>query len=187
MDDSGRVILPDKAVPVSLRGLWVERARLAVYAVDDAGLMDGTVDPDRLEGIPASAMRLVKEREVILKKGRFTVYRSASLNLDPLPPGYYIMEAVGGGARGRSAFLVTRFGLVAKASRSGALLFAADLLDGRARPGAEIRAVSPGGRGAFRVSRCYRCLRTSVHRRRVRENKGYRTLGRQPGDPESGK
>jgi len=134
MDDSGRVILPDKAVPVSLRGLWVERARLAVYAVDDAGLMDGTVDPDRLEGIPASAMRLVKEREVILKKGRFTVYRSASLNLDPLPPGYYIMEAVGGGARGRSAFLVTRFGVVAKASRSGALLFAADLLDGRARP-----------------------------------------------------
>ena len=147
MDDSGRVILPDKAVPVSLRGLWVERARLAVYAVDDAGLMDGTVDPDRLEGIPASAMRLVKEREVILKKGRFTVYRSASLNLDPLPPGYYIMEAVGGGARGRSAFLVTRFGLVAKASRSGALLFAADLLDGRARPGAEIRAV-PLGAGA---------------------------------------
>jgi len=145
LDDSGRVILPDKAVPVSLRGLWVDRARLAVYSVDEARLMDGTVDPDQPETIPASALKPVREQDVPLKKARFTVYRNASLNLDPLPPGFYLLEAVGTGAKGRSTFLVTRFGLVAKASRAGTLLFGADLLDGRARPGAEIRVVPVAG------------------------------------------
>ncbi len=142
MDDSGRVILPDKAIPVSLRGLWVDRARLAVYAVDEARLMDGTIDPDKPESIPASALKLVREQNVPLQKARMTVYRNASLKLSPLPPGLYLLEAVGAGAKGRATFLVTRFALVAKASRAGALLFAADLLDGRARQGAEIRVVS---------------------------------------------
>jgi uncharacterized protein YfaS (alpha-2-macroglobulin family) len=145
LDDSGRVILPDKAVPVSLRGLWVDRTRLALYAVDEARLMDGTVDPDRPETIPTDALKPVREQDITLKKARMTVYRNASLKLDPLPPGLYMLEAVGAGAKGRTTFLVTRFGLVAKASRAGTLLFAADLLDGRARRGAEIRVVPVAG------------------------------------------
>lgn len=145
LDDSGRVILPGTAVPVSLRGLWVDRARLAVYAVDQARLMDGMVDPDRPETIPAGALTRVREQDVPLDKARHTVFRNASLKLDPLPPGFYLLEAVGSGASERSTFLVTRFGLVAKASPSGILLFGADLLNGRARPGAEIRVLPVGG------------------------------------------
>lgn len=141
LDDSGRVILPDTPVPVSLRGLWVERTRLAVYSVDEARLLDGTIDPARPETIPAASLKQIRVQDVPLRKARMTVYRNASLKLEPLPPGFYLLEALGGGAEGRSAFLVTRFGLVAKASHSGALLFAADLLDGRARPGAEIRVI----------------------------------------------
>lgn len=146
LDSPGRVILPGAAIPVSLRGLWVDRAKISVYAVDAARLLDGTVDPGNPATIPTAGLRRVLERDVTLKKARATYFRNGSLKLDSLPPGFYLVEAVAGNAVGRSSFLVTRLGLVAKASPQGTLLFAADLVDGHALAGVEISAaeVSPG-------------------------------------------
>lgn len=139
--DPGRVILPGGAVPLRLRGLWVDRAKLSVFAVDQAGLLDGGIDPDRPETVPADALKRVGERTVTLKKERMSFYRSASLQLQPLPPGLYLVEATDGKASARSTFLVTRLGLVAKSSAAETLLFAADLVDGRAVGGVAIRTV----------------------------------------------
>jgi uncharacterized protein YfaS (alpha-2-macroglobulin family) len=146
LDSPGRVILPGASIPVSLRGLWVQRARISVYAVDEARLLDGTVDPGDPATIPADGLTRVLVRAVTLKKARTSYFRNGSLKLDPLPPGVYLVKAEGGKAFGRSSFLVTRLGLVAKASQQGTLLFAADLVNGRALSGVEIReaAVSRG-------------------------------------------
>lgn len=139
--DPGGVILPGRAVPLRLRGLWVEHARLTVYAVDEARLLDGGIDPDRPETVPGDALKPVNSRTVTLKKERLSFYRNVSLSLPPLPPGFYLVEAAGGKASARSTLLVTRLGLVAKSSAPETLLFAADLLDGRAMEGTVIRAV----------------------------------------------
>ena len=146
LDDPGRVILPGSVIPVSLRGLWVKRAKVSVYAVSEARLLDGTVDPANPATIPVAARKRLQEKTVSLAKQRFTFYRSASLKLKPLPPGFYLVEAEGNGTVARSSFLVTRLGLVAKASAAGTLLFAVDLVDGHALEGIEIfeAAVSPG-------------------------------------------
>ncbi|RQW84508.1 MAG: hypothetical protein EHM79_13735 [Geobacter sp.] len=146
LDDPGRVILPGGVIPVSLRGLWVQRAKVSVYAVNEARLFDGSVDPGNPATIPVDARKRLREQSVTLAKQRFTFYRRASLKLEPLPPGFYLVEAEGGGTIARSTFLVTRLGLVAKASSAGTLLFAADLVDGHALEGVEIleAAVSPG-------------------------------------------
>ncbi len=146
LDDPGRVILPGSVIPVSLRGLWVKRAKISVYAVAEARLLDGTVDPSNPATIPVAARKRIQAKTVTLAKQRFTFYRRASVKLKPLPPGFYLVEAEGNGTVARSSFLVTRLGLVAKASAAGTLLFAADLVDGHALEGIEIfeAAVSPG-------------------------------------------
>ena len=146
LDDPGRVILPGSVIPVSLRGLWVQRAKVSVYAVNEARLLDGTVDPGNPATIPVAARKRLREQTVTLATQRFTFYRRASVKLEPLPPGFYLVEAEGNGTVAHSSFLVTRLGLVAKASPAGTLLFAADLVDGHALEGVEIleAAVSPG-------------------------------------------
>ena len=150
LDDPGRVILPGGVIPLHVRGLWVDHARISLYAVDEARLLDGSVDAEKPETIPADALKRVREFSVTLKKGRMTYYRSATLQLQPLPPGCYLVEATGGTASVRSSFLVTRLGLVAKSSTQADLLFAADLVNGRARQGVEIRVVpvAPGDSAA---------------------------------------
>lgn len=147
LGDPGRVVLPGEAITLRLRGLWVDHARLSVYAVDEARLLDGSIDPDRPETVPADALKRIEARTVALKEERLSFHRSASLKLSPLPAGLYLAEATGGKAMARSTFLVTRLGLVAKSSAPETLLFAADLLDGRAVAGAGIRAV-PVSEGA---------------------------------------
>ncbi len=146
LDDPGRVILPGSVIPVSLRGLWVRQAKVSVYAVDEARLLDGTVDPATPAAIKIDARKPLREQTVNLAGQRFTHYRRATLKLKPLPPGLYLVEAKHKGTVARSTFLVTRLGLVAKASPGGTLLFAADLVDGQALDGVEIAAaaVSPG-------------------------------------------
>lgn len=146
LDAPGRVVLPGSGVPVSLRGLWVTRARLAVYAVDSARVLDGTIDPGNPATVPSDSRKLVLERSVALNKRGATYYRNAAVKLAPLPPGFYLVEASGSGAVARSTFLVTRLGLVAKASQEQTILFAADLTSGSALSGVEIRetAVSRG-------------------------------------------
>jgi len=150
LDDPGRVILPEKSIPVAVRGLWVERARITVYRVDPARLLDGTIDPDKPETIPPDARKRVGEQPAVLKKVNYSFHRNATVKLAPLPSGFYLVEATAPKATARSSFLVTRLGLVAKASAGGTLLFSADLLDGRARQGVEIRSVpvSPGASAA---------------------------------------
>lgn len=146
LDDSGRVIPPGRPVPVSLRGLFVERAAVAVYAIDSSRLLDGTIDPDRPETVPEHALSRVKTASVQLRERKWTHFRDAALKLDPLPSGYYLVEASGGKAVARSTFLVTRLGLVAKAAPDATLLFAADLVDGRALEGVDVVTlpVQPG-------------------------------------------
>jgi uncharacterized protein YfaS (alpha-2-macroglobulin family) len=154
LDDPGRVILPGGVIPLHVRGLWVDGARITLHAVDEARLLDGSADPERPETIPADALKRVREFSVTLKKQRMTFYRSATLQIQPLPPGCYLVEATGGTASGRSSFLVTRLGLVAKASRQADLLFAADLVDGRALEGVGIRVVpvAPGASAAAQLA-----------------------------------
>jgi len=150
LDYSGRVIPPGSPVPVSLRGLFVDRAAVAVYAIDSSRLLDGTIDPDRPETVPESALNKMKTVGVQLKERKWTHFRDAALKLDPLPSGYYLVVASGGKAVARSTFLVTRLGLVAKAAPDATLLFAADLLDGQALEGVDIVAlpVQPGASAA---------------------------------------
>ncbi len=150
LDASGRVILPGAGVPVSLRGLWVTRARLTVYAVDEARVLDGTVDPGNPATVPSDSRKRVLERSVTLKKRGATYYRNAAVKLAPLPPGFYLVETSGTGAGAGSTFLVTRLGLVAKASQGQTLLFASDLVNGSAFAGVEIReALVSGGASAL--------------------------------------
>lgn len=146
LDDPGRVILPGSVIPVSLRGLWIQRAKVAVYAVDEARLLDGTVDPAAPATIQVADRKPLREQFVTLASQRFTHYRRATVKLEPLPPGFYLVEAEENGTVARSTFLVTRLGLVAKASPGGILLFAADLVNGHALDGVDIlaAAVSPG-------------------------------------------
>lgn len=151
LDAPGRVVLPGSGVPLSLRGLWVTRARLVVYAVDEAGVLDGTVDPGNPASVPSDRRRRVLERSVTLKKRGGTYYGSATVKLAPLPPGLYLVESSGNGAVARSTFLVTRLGLVAKATQGQTLLFAADLASGGALSGVEIRE-SAVSRGASALS-----------------------------------
>ena len=150
LDDPGRVILPGGEIPLRLRGLWVESAWVSTYAVDDARILDGAVDPDNPAAISANALKRVGGQTVTLKKERMSCYRNASLKLRPLPPGLYVVEAVSGKVSSRTTFLVTRLGLVAKNTAAETLLFAADLADGRSREGVEIRSVpvSPGASAA---------------------------------------
>lgn len=146
LDDPGRVILPGSEIPVSLRGLWVRRAKVSVYAIDEARLLDGTVDPASPDTIKIAVRKPLREQTINLSAQKFTYYRRATLKLKPLPPGLYLVEAEDKGTVARTSFLVTRLGLVAKASPGGTLLFAADLVTGQALDGVEIAAatVSPG-------------------------------------------
>ncbi|MGA7827212.1 MAG: carboxypeptidase regulatory-like domain-containing protein [Geobacteraceae bacterium] len=146
LDDPGRVILPGSVIPISLQGLWVQRAKISIYAIDKARLLDGSIDPGNPATIPVGARKLLREQSVNLVKQRFSFYRRAALKLASLPPGFYLVEAKGNGTVAHSSVLVTRLGLVAKAAPGGTLLFAADLVDGHALEGVEMleAAVSPG-------------------------------------------
>lgn len=138
LDEPGRVIPPGKTVPLSLRGLFVEKASITVYTVDSSRLLDGAIDPGKPETVPENALRRVRSVDIQLKERKWTHYRDGAAKLDPLPSGFYLVEASGGSAVARSTFLVTGLGLVAKAAPDATLLFAAGLEDGRAREGVEI-------------------------------------------------
>jgi alpha-2-macroglobulin len=148
LDDAGRVVLPGTAIPVTLRGLRVDRARLTVYAVHGARLLDGTIDPNKGETVSLEARNRVSEQSVPLTVQRLTHYRRGAVKLAPLPPGLYQVVAEGGGTSASTTFLVTRLGLVAKTAPGGTLLFAADLLDGRALADVQLAAVNVSAVGA---------------------------------------
>jgi hypothetical protein len=80
------------------------------------------VDPGNPATIPVAARKRLQEQTVTLAPRKFTFYNRASVQLKPLPPGFYLVEAEGNGIVARSSFLVTRLGLVAKASPAGTLL-----------------------------------------------------------------
>ncbi|MEA5114167.1 MAG: carboxypeptidase regulatory-like domain-containing protein [Geobacteraceae bacterium] len=141
LDEPGRVILTGKTIPLSVRGLFVGKASVTVHAVDTSRLLDGAIDPDKPETVPENALSRVKTVEIQLKERKWTHFRDAAMKLDPLPPGFYLVEASGDNAVARSTFLVTGLGLVAKAASDATLLFAANLADGRALEGVEISIV----------------------------------------------
>jgi uncharacterized protein YfaS (alpha-2-macroglobulin family) len=141
MSDSGRVLLPGSVFPLNLRGLWVEQAKIKIYRVTDEKILDGSVNPDYPENIPAAALTQIRTQTVELKKEKGTFYWRARLKMETPPPGFYMLEALGVKARARSTFLVTRLGLVAKISSEKTLLFAADLKDGRALSDTDIRVL----------------------------------------------
>jgi len=181
LDESGRVILTGKTVPLSFRGLFVGKASVTVYAIDTSRLLDGTIDPDKPETVPGSALSRVKTVDIQLRERKWTHFRDATTKLDPLPPGCYLVEASGGNAVARSTFLVTALGLVAKAAPDATLLFAADLAAGRAREGVEISIV-PASSGTAAAASPVGATDSSGLISLGDRGKGIRVIGRKGND-----
>jgi len=138
----GQVFLPNSSVKFHVSGLWVDRVRITVYSVDRSGLVDGSFDLNEPHHVPSMALHAIKHLRVALHKRRYSHRKTNVPDLGTFPLGAYIVEASGMGASATAAFLVTGLGLVAKATPTGTLFFAADLVSGRAVEGVEIAAFS---------------------------------------------
>ena len=142
-----RVFLPANPKKLRLRGLWIDKARITVYAVDSAAFREGSIDTDKPETIPIASLSREHTFSVPLKAQRGIHSKTAVFPLPPLRPGIYVVEAASGKTAARATFLVTRLGIVAKAAPSGTLLYAVDLVDGKAMEGVSVTAFprSPDG------------------------------------------
>ena len=156
LEDSGQVVLPGSLLKLRLRGLWVDNARISVYAVDTDQFLAGAIDMDKPDKIPPAALRKVRSFSIGLKGGRNSHYKRATLRLPPAKTGIYLVEASQGKTVARATYIVTRLGLVAKTSPSGTLLYAADLVDGHALEGVEVKTLSYAQNGAIKTFACTR-------------------------------
>ncbi len=148
-EDSGQVVLPDISLKMRLRALWVDNARISLYAVDRGQFLAGAIDMEKPDKIPLSALRKIRSFSTGLKRERMSHYKRTTLSLPPAKAGIYLLEASRGKTVARATFIVTRLGLVAKRSPSGTLLYAADLVDGHALEGVEVKAISYHENGAI--------------------------------------
>ncbi len=139
-DDADRIYLPTKPIKMNLSGLWVDTARVTLYSVDKAQFSDGRADTGKPDTIPLAALSKMKSFSVRMKKERHSHSKTATVQLPQMKPGIYLIKAASGNTSAHTLFFVTRFGIVAKTSPTGTLLYAVDLINGKAIKGAEIRA-----------------------------------------------
>jgi uncharacterized protein YfaS (alpha-2-macroglobulin family) len=138
IEEYGDVFLPDRAVRLRAHSLWVEKGTVVISSVDDASLLSGAADLRQPDTIPRSTLRQVASFPVTFPARRSGHTRGSRFTIPGLKPGGYLLELSGNGATARFGFLVTRLGLVAKTSPEATLLYAADLISGKALPGVTI-------------------------------------------------
>ena len=138
IEDYGNVFLPQKPLKLRAYALWVEKAEARISAIDNDALLTGKADPRQPDKIPAGVLTVVNSFPITFKHRRDGYIRNSRVPIPPLKPGAYLLELSGSGATARFAFLVTRLGLVAKTSPNATLLYAADLINGKALPGVTI-------------------------------------------------
>ncbi|MBT1071106.1 carboxypeptidase regulatory-like domain-containing protein [Pelotalea chapellei] len=144
----GEVYLPQSRVKFRLKGVWNPAAQVRVYSVSKDDLVAGRLSLQRPDEIPPASLRQVKKMPVRLNPpSKGSSLTRATVTLPLLPSGAYVVEAQAGSAKVRSAFQVTRLGLVAKVSPTSILLFASDLSTGKALSGVSAAAFPAEGTG----------------------------------------
>ena len=114
-------------VDLSLRG--VDLSRDVSFAGDSGGA-------DWLERLDARGGRLARMWSHDTEDAGEHDPGQATLRIDHLPSGAYLLEARAGGETARDLVLVSRASLVVKSARTRAILFVCDAIDGSPRPGA---------------------------------------------------
>jgi len=120
-------------------GLWVTQAKATLFKIPAGRIIDGSVKLSSSSDIDARGLAVAKTFTVTLKQGRNDNRNRGTFKLPPLTSGAYLLSLEGGGASARTAFLVTRLGLVAKVSPDSIMLFASDLVTGRPMPGVTLK------------------------------------------------
>lgn len=143
IEDYNNIFLPDKPVKLRSYGLWVDKVDACIYTVDGNSLLDGRTRITKPDEIPAVLLRPVTRFTVTFKSRRDGYTRNTRVPIPALKPGAYLLELKGNGASARFGFLVTRLGLVAKKTPGSTLLYAIDLISGKALQGVTIH--TPGG------------------------------------------
>lgn len=144
IEEYGDVFLPDRPLRLRAHALWVEKARAVISAVDTSSLLAGTFDLRQPDSIPAASLKRLTSFPVSFQARRYGHTRGARLPIPGLKPGAYLLELTGGNATARLGFLVTRLGLVAKTSPRTTLLYATDLVSGKALAGVAIASPHSG-------------------------------------------
>lgn len=132
-----QVFMPHSPVRLRLEALWIDKAEVVIYRVDQSYMRRGRFSMDRLQEVPEYALEAVKRLDVTLQPRRGSYWKARALNLGPLPPGVYVMHAAAGAASDRTSCVVTGLGLVAKAAPGETLFYAADLKTGQVIEGVE--------------------------------------------------
>ncbi len=138
IEDYTDVFLPQKPFSVRVHGLWAEKAEAVISVIDADALLNGRVDLHKPDQIPVGLLKKVSSFPVTFKIRKDSYTTSNRIKMPELPPGAYLLEMNTKGASARFGFLVTGLGLIAKSSPSGALLFATDLVSGKALAGTVI-------------------------------------------------
>ncbi|NVN90754.1 MAG: carboxypeptidase regulatory-like domain-containing protein [Desulfuromonadales bacterium] len=144
IEDYGDVFLPDKALKLRVYGLWMEKAEARISTVAPDALLNGTADLRQPDSIPGAVLQRLTSFPITFKARRDGYTRTTRIPIPGLKPGGYLLEVSGNGATARFGFLVTRLALVAKTSPNATLLYATDLINGKALPGITIGS-SQGG------------------------------------------
>jgi uncharacterized protein YfaS (alpha-2-macroglobulin family) len=139
-DDADRIYLPVRPVKMRLRGLWIDTAKITLYSVNMSLFRDGRADTDKPDAIPLAALAKENASTVSLKREKHSHSKTATVQLPQIKQGIYLVEAASGKTAARALFFVTRLGIVAKTSPEGTLLYAVDLVNGKALKGVEIKA-----------------------------------------------
>jgi uncharacterized protein YfaS (alpha-2-macroglobulin family) len=138
IEEYNDVFLPDKPVKMQANSLWVDKGNAVLSRIAASTLLDGSADLRKPDAIPVGSLQKITSIPVSFKARRNSYSRYGRFQLPGLQPGAYLLELTGNGAQTRLAFLVTRLGLVAKASPVGTLLFATDLISGTPLAGVQI-------------------------------------------------
>ncbi len=130
----GHVFVPDSEIEVRLHWRNVERAGLALYAVDLTRDVNFEKDKGAHDWIHQINLRLKKKftswSEDTEDDGKHKPGQKTIAFKKKLPPGAYILEATGGGARARDLILVTEAALVLKTTGKQALVYFCDAMSG---------------------------------------------------------
>jgi alpha-2-macroglobulin len=138
IEDYGDVFLPEKPLKLRAYGLWVGKVEARISTVDSDALLTGKADLRQPDKITTGVLNKVTSFPITFKPRRDGYTRNTRIPIPALKPGAYLLELSGSGATARFGFLVTRLGLVAKTSPNATLLYAADLINGKALPGVTI-------------------------------------------------
>ncbi len=135
IEDYTDVFLPNKPFTVRAYGLWADKTEAVISSVDADALISKRVDLHKPEQIPVGLLKKIRSFPVVFKARKDSYTSSNRIKMPELPPGAYLLEINGKGATARFGFLVTGLGLIAKSSPGGTLLFATDLVNGKALSG----------------------------------------------------